>query len=59
MQLHVEAAGVAHGLSFSVAPPQGGGAGVAVSAAEPGPARGGLLQGERHFNNSQINNCAI
>ena len=47
MQLHVEAAGVTHGFSLSVASPQCGGAGVAVSAAKAGPARRGLLQMKR------------
>lgn len=44
MQLHVEAAGVTHGFPLSVASPQRGGAGLAVGAAEAGPAGRGLLQ---------------
>lgn len=47
MQLHVEAAGVTDGLSLSIASPQCGGAGVAVSAAQPSPARRGLLKEEK------------
>ena len=38
VQLHVEPAGVAHWLAVCVAPPEGGGGGVAVGAAEAGPA---------------------
>lgn len=44
MQLHVEATGVAHRLALCVASPERGGAGVAVCAAEAGPARCVLLQ---------------
>lgn len=44
MQLHVEATGVAHRLPVHAAPPQGGGAGAAVGAAQSGPAGGGVLQ---------------
>lgn len=46
MQLHVETAGVTDRFSLSIASPQCGGAGVAVSAAQAGPARCGLLQVE-------------
>lgn len=42
MELHVEAAGIAHGLALRVAPPEGGGGGVAVGAAEAGSAGRGL-----------------
>lgn len=45
MQLHVEPAGVAHWLAVHIAPPEGGGGGVAVGAAEAGPAGGGLWMG--------------
>ena len=38
VQLHVEPAGVAHRLAVCVAPPEGGGGGVAVGAAEASPA---------------------
>lgn len=34
MELHVQAAGVAHGLALGVAAPQGGGGGLAVGAGE-------------------------
>lgn len=44
VQLHVEAAGVTDGLSLCIASPQCGGAGVAVGAAQAGPAGCGLLQ---------------
>lgn len=47
VQLHVEAAGVAHGLSVSVASPQRGGAGAAVGAAQSGPAGRRVLR-ENH-----------
>lgn len=47
MQLHVEATGVAHRLPLRVAPPQGGGAGVAVGAAQAGAAGCGLLEVEQ------------
>lgn len=39
MQLEVEAAGVTHGLSAVVAPPEGGVGGLAVGARHPGTAR--------------------
>lgn len=45
MELHVQAAGVAHRLALRVAPPQRGGGRVAVGAAEAGPAGGGLRRG--------------
>lgn len=44
MQLHVKAAGVADGLPLGVAPPQRGGAGVTVGAAQAGPAGRALLK---------------
>lgn len=44
VQLRVEATGVTHGLSVPVASPQCGGAGVAVGAAQTGPARRSVLQ---------------
>lgn len=47
MQFHVEATGVTHGFSLCVAPPQCGGAGVAVSAAQACSAGRGLLQVQR------------
>lgn len=47
VELHVEAAGVAHGLPLGVASPQRGGAGVAVGAAQARPARRVLLPGPK------------
>lgn len=38
VQLHVQPAGIAHWLAVCVAPPEGGGGGVAVGAAEASPA---------------------
>lgn len=43
MQLHVEATGVTDRFSLRIAPPQCGGAGVAVGAAQAGTAGCGLL----------------
>lgn len=46
VQLRVEPAGIAHGLTLCVAPPQGGGGRVAVGAAEAGTAGRGLWKGK-------------
>lgn len=42
MELHVEAAGITHGLALGVAAPQRGGGGLAVGAGEAHSARGRL-----------------
>lgn len=47
MQLHVEATGITHRFSISIASPQCGGAGSTVSAAKASSARCGLLQVKR------------
>lgn len=52
VQLHVEAAGVAHWLSVPVASPQRGGAGAAVGAAQTGPAGRRVLR-ENHNTEEQ------
>lgn len=48
MELHVEAAGIAHGLALSVAAPQRGGGGLAVGTGEAHSA-GGRLQHRRQI----------
>lgn len=44
MELHVEAAGIAHRLTLSIAAPQCGGGGLAVGTGEAHSAGGGLQQ---------------
>ena len=62
MELHVEAAGVAHGLALGVAAPQSGGGSLAVGAGEAHSAGGGLqhrrqtlqVQGQGHSRRRSI-----
>ena len=53
MELHVEAAGIAHGLALGVAAPQGGGGGLAVGTGEAHSA-GGRLQQRRQTLQVQV-----
>lgn len=55
VQLEVEAAGVAHRLPAGVAPPQRGGAGVAVGAERPGPLADDLGQGAEVIHAAGVN----
>lgn len=49
MKLHVEAAGVADGLTLGVPAPEGGGGGVAVGTGQAEPPRRGLwARGGKH-----------
>lgn len=58
MQFEVKATGVTHRVSVPVAPPQGGGGGLAVSAAGACASRGGLVQTETHrVNNDPFTGC--